>query len=41
MFAFIIVLVFVDDGWQSTCGDGLGIIFSPSISFVIAVDKHS
>ena len=38
---FVVVLVFVDDGWQSTCGGGLGIIFSPSFSFVIAVAKHS
>jgi len=27
MAVFVITLVCVDDGWQSTCGGGLGIIF--------------
>ena len=33
----------VNDGWQSTCGGGvgLGIIFAPRFRFAIAVAKHS
>jgi len=34
-------MFFVDDGWQSTCGGGLGIIFFAKFGFVIVVAKHS